>query len=97
MYKKMHMDADAFPVLDKVYVNGHQTVPFYRFLKEKKPDAEGGVLEATKAVQGATPRGELSWNYEKFFVNEDGDVIGRWSHAEDVLQLETWIQQQLEL
>jgi glutathione peroxidase len=97
MYQKMHMDADAFPVLDKVYVNGEHTVPFYRFLKTQKPEAIGGILEPTKKIQGETPFGELSWNYEKFFVNETGGVVGRYSHAKDVKDLEDWIKEQLAL
>lgn len=97
MYQKMHMEPDAFPVLDKVYVNGEHTVPFYRFLKTKMSKAEGGILEPTKKIQGETPPGELSWNYEKFFVNETGGVVARYTHAKDVKDLEEWIKTQLGL
>lgn len=93
----MHMGPDTFPILDKVYVNGPNTVPFYRFLKERMPDAKGGIFEATKKVQGETPRGDLSWNYEKFFVNETGGVVGRFTHNKDVLELEGFIKAQLGL
>lgn len=91
----MHMDEDAFPVLDKVHVNGEYTVPFYRFMKQKQPVAEGGVLEPIQKIRGEIPQGELSWNYEKFFIDENGDVIKRVSHAIDVISLEEWIKEQL--
>lgn len=95
MYKKMHMDPDAFPVLDKVDVNGENTAPFYRFLKSKNSTAVGGMLDPIKQARGEIPPGDLSWNYEKFFVNAKGEVVGRFSHAKDVLEIEEWIKGQL--
>ncbi|MFF0489453.1 glutathione peroxidase [Nocardia sp. NPDC004068] len=52
-----------FPLLEKVEVNGEDRHPLYRELVET-PDAEGTA-------------GDIQWNFEKFLVNRDGDVVAR--------------------
>jgi len=51
----------AFPVLDRVRVNGRKEHPLYTELK-KTPDAAGKA-------------GKVQWNFEKFLVAPEGDVI----------------------
>ncbi|EGW30315.1 uncharacterized protein SPAPADRAFT_63172 [Spathaspora passalidarum NRRL Y-27907] len=55
----------SFPVLDKIEVNGKNTDPVYEFLKSKK----SGVLGLNR----------IKWNFEKFLVDQDGNVIERFS------------------
>lgn len=55
----------SFPVLDKVNVNGDKTDPVYQFLKSKK----SGVLGLTR----------IKWNFEKFLIDQDGNVVERYS------------------
>lgn len=52
-----------FPVLAKVDVNGDNASPVFEFLKNKKTDF------FFKRVK---------WNFEKFLVSADGEVVGRW-------------------
>jgi len=51
----------TFPVLDRVRVNGRKEHPLYTELK-KAPDAEGKA-------------GRVTWNFEKFMVTPEGDVL----------------------
>jgi glutathione peroxidase len=51
----------TFPVLDRVRVNGGREHPLYTELK-KTPDASGKA-------------GRVTWNFEKFLVTPDGDVM----------------------
>ena len=51
--------------MDKIDVNGPNADPFYDFLKNEQP----GVL-GTKNIK---------WNFSKFLVNKDGEVIKRYS------------------
>jgi len=90
LYHKMEMS--NFPVLDKVQANGPDAVGFYKFLKAQMPNAEGGVLPMI-AENHAVGHGELSWNYEKFLVNQKGQVIGRYTHQVDVKDLESKIKE----
>lgn len=88
LYYKMGMS--NFPVLDKAEIIGEKAVTYYKFLQHKKQEAEGGVLDSINLV-GRAPW-DISWNYEKFLVNQNGDVIGRYTHKVDVKDLEGQIQ-----
>lgn len=55
----------TFPMFAKVDVNGEHTHPLYRFLKEEKP----GIL----GTEG------IKWNFTKFLVNRQGEVVTRFA------------------
>ena len=55
----------SFKIFDKIDVNGPNADPFYDFLKNEQP----GVL-GTKNIK---------WNFSKFLVNKNGEVIKRYS------------------
>ncbi len=52
-----------FPLLEKTDVNGEGRHPLYVTLTET-PDTEGGA-------------GDVLWNFEKFLVSAEGDVVAR--------------------
>jgi glutathione peroxidase len=53
----------TFPVLAKIDVNGEHTAPLYQYLKH----AQSGLL-GSEAIK---------WNFTKFLVNRQGEVIDR--------------------
>jgi glutathione peroxidase len=55
----------SFPVFEKVRVNGPDAHPLYRHLKA----ARRGLL-GSRAIK---------WNFTKFLVDRDGNVVGRFS------------------
>ncbi|MGC4028826.1 MAG: glutathione peroxidase [Steroidobacteraceae bacterium] len=55
----------SFPMFAKIDVNGEHAHPLYRYLKGEKP----GVL-GTEAIK---------WNFTKFLVNRDGEVLKRYA------------------
>lgn len=55
----------TFPVYAKLEVNGDDAAPLYRYLKEQAP----GLL-GSKAVK---------WNFTKFLVDRDGQVVERYA------------------
>jgi glutathione peroxidase len=55
----------TFPMFAKVDVNGNDAAPLYRYLKSAKK----GVL-GTEAIK---------WNFTKFLVGRDGQVIARYA------------------
>jgi glutathione peroxidase len=52
----------SFPMFTKIDVNGPSTAPVYRFLKSATPNEAGE---------------DLPWNFTKFLVGRDGQVIQR--------------------
>ena len=53
----------SFPMFEKVKVRGRGKHPLY--------------AELTKAADGKGKAGGVKWNFEKFLVSRDGEVIGR--------------------
>lgn len=64
----------TFPVLSKVDVNGDGAHPLYKFLKEQKP----GLL-GTEAIK---------WNFTKFLVDKQGNVVDRFAPQTEPSALE---------
>lgn len=57
----------SFPMMDKIEVNGSGADPLYKHLKKAAPGALG--IRAIK------------WNFTKFLVNRDGEVVQRFAPA----------------
>jgi glutathione peroxidase len=58
----------SFPMFAKIKVNGAETHPLYRYLKQARPGVIG--LEAIK------------WNFTKFLVGNDGEPLKRYAPAD---------------
>ena len=54
-----------FPMFSKVDVNGDKAAPIYKYLTSKDLPPVG--------------TGKVSWNFEKFLIDREGNVIGRFS------------------
>lgn len=63
-----------FPMFSKIDVNGDSTHPLYRHLKEEAP----GLL-GSKAVK---------WNFTKFLVDREGNVVRRYAPTDKPEALE---------
>lgn len=64
----------SFPMFSKVDVNGDQTHPLYAHLKSE----EKGIL-GTESIK---------WNFTKFLVNKNGEVVARFAPQTTPEQLE---------
>jgi len=74
--------AVTFPMFSKIDVNGATAHPLYDWLKSSKP----GLL-GTEAIK---------WNFTKFLVGRDGNVIKRYAPADKPLSLRSDIMLALE-
>jgi glutathione peroxidase len=54
-----------FPMFSKIEVNGDGAAPLYRLLKEAQP--------------GDGDSAEITWNFEKFLVDKQGNVVRRFA------------------
>lgn len=52
-----------FPMFSKIDVNGENAAPLYKFLKAQNTEPKG--------------TGEITWNFEKFLLDRDGNVVAR--------------------
>ncbi|KAG2442274.1 hypothetical protein HXX76_002361 [Chlamydomonas incerta] len=70
----------TFPLMSKVDVNGPGAEPLFDWLKTQK----GGILTS-----------DIKWNFSKFLVNKEGDVVGRYGSTSAPLSLENDIKKAL--
>ncbi|AHH12542.1 Glutathione peroxidase -like protein bsaA [Borrelia hermsii YBT] len=54
----------SFPIFSKIDVNGENAHPLYRYLREKSPEEF---------------KGDIRWNFTKFLINREGNVVGRYT------------------
>lgn len=71
----------TFPVLKKIEVNGDNADPVYKWLKEQK----SGLLGLTR----------IKWNFEKFLIDKQGNVVERYSSLTKPKSLEPKIEELL--
>lgn len=70
----------SFPQFAKIEVNGANAAPLYKYLKEQ----QGGVLGDN-----------IKWNFTKFLVNRDGEVVDRFAPTVTPEKLEDRIREVL--
>lgn len=71
----------SFPLFSKIDVNGPKTDPLYEFLKTEK----SGVLGTTA----------IKWNFTKFLVGKDGQVLDRYASTTKPEEMEKILDQLL--
>ena len=72
----------TFEVFEKIDVNGENAHPLFKFLK----DQTGGILGKS-----------IKWNFTKFLIDKEGNVIGRYSPTTTPLNLQSKIKELLNI
>ncbi|KAI6707211.1 hypothetical protein NL676_010173 [Syzygium grande] len=62
-----------YPIFDKVDVNGDNAAPLYKFLKSSK----GGLFGDN-----------IKWNFSKFLIDKEGNVVDRYAPTTSPLSIE---------
>jgi glutathione peroxidase len=73
-----------FPLFDKITVVGEGKHPLYKALIEAQPKAVSlSEVPFAEKLKGygidANPAPEITWNFEKFLVSRDGEVVERFA------------------
>ena len=71
----------TFKIFNKINVNGSKSDPLYEFLKNQLP-----------GVAGTT---QIKWNFTKFLINKNGEVIERFSPQAEADEIEASIKKLL--
>lgn len=74
-----------FDQLKKIEVNGENEDPIFTYLKEKQPNEEVQGIKnkmAMKAIEKISTtckkEGDIKWNFTKFLINKNGEVVKRY-------------------
>ena len=92
---QMKFGAD-FPQFKKSDVNGAHALPLYTWLKSQKPCLGGydaklaAVMERLYNEANPEPRkkDDIQWNFTKFLIGRDGQVIARFEPTVDMKEVE---------
>ena len=71
----------TFKIFNKINVNGSKSHPVYQYLKDQSP-----------GVAGTT---QIKWNFTKFLINKNGEVIERFSPQAEADEIEAGIEKLL--
>ncbi len=80
-----------YKIFDKIDVNGENADPLYEYLKNEQPftDITGKGATKLKLVLKAVDRhykdnNDIKWNFTKFLVDREGNVVRRFEPTEDL-------------
>lgn len=94
----------TFPQFSKIEVNGENAIPMYDYLKSQKGfegfDPEHPLtvmLESKLGKHGDDYKNspDIKWNFTKFLVDREGNVVARFEPTEDMLNVEERVRQLL--
>ncbi len=71
----------TFPLFEKIEVNGENAHPLFKLLKEAQPGILGN---------------DIKWNFTKFLVNRQGEVVNRFASTTEPEKLKSIIQELLD-
>ena len=80
-----------YQIFDKIDVNGENASPLFEYLKNEQPftDIKGKGATKLKLVLKAVDRhykdnNDIKWNFTKFLVDREGNVVRRFEPTEDL-------------
>lgn len=90
-YCQLHYNTQ-FPQMTKSDVNGENQLPLFRFLKEQKgfegfgknPAGLAMSLMLMKNDKDYKNNPDIKWNFTKFVVDREGNVVARFEPTEDM-------------
>ena len=92
----------TFPLFQKIEVNGANEAPLYTYLKGKKgfggftgPRAERMDTMMKKADPDYASKSDIKWNFTKFLIDKQGNVVARFEPTADMEEVEKAVREVL--
>ena len=87
----------TFKTFGKIDVNGENADELYKFLKKEAPsatedDASKGLYNKLSSLGFETTGDDIKWNFTKFLVDKEGNVISRFAPTYEPEKLEEVIE-----
>lgn len=94
----------TFPRFKKIEVNGPNESPLYTFLKNARSKYDGNgnilmrlVINLSSSINGKSKKqSDIKWNFEKFLVDKQGNVVKRFAPTVKPEQIEVHIKKLLD-
>ncbi len=90
----------TFDQLKKIDVNGENSDPFWKYIKENSQEEYIHGMKNKLAMKGiekmsTTCKNEkdIKWNFTKFLIDREGNIVGRYSPIESSLVMEDKIKE----
>ena len=89
----------TFPQMKKSDVNGENELPLYTYLKSQKGFEGFGKHKLSLLLAGMLKKADkdwdkkpdIKWNFTKFVVDKDGNVVARFEPTEDMAKVEEYV------
>lgn len=90
----------TFQTFAKINVNGKKADPLYQYLKKQTPseplDTEAKKFhQLIKSLKQGVSGTSIKWNFTKFLINRDGEVVGRFHPTVKPSELQSEIEKLL--
>ena len=90
----------TFPQMKKADVNGENAIPLFRYLKSQKGfEGFGKGVKAMamnvmikKIDKNYKDNSDIKWNFTKFVVDREGNVVERFEPTQDMAELEKCVE-----
>ena len=92
----------SFQIMKKIDVNGSSADPIFEYLKEQAPTEAYNGLKANaakalfKTISNSVEKdSDIKWNFTKFLISKDGNIIKRYSPTTEPEKMESDIETML--
>ncbi len=92
----------SFDQMKKIDVNGENELPLFKFLKDNSPKEIITGLKNTLAMSAVKKisttckkENDIVWNFTKFLIDKEGNIVLRYSPIEDPMKMENKIKELL--
>lgn len=92
----------TFPQYAKIDVNGENAIPLYKWLTENTSFGgfEGEMADLLNQIAGQMDpdyknNGAIKWNFTKFLINRNGEIVARFEPTDDMKIVEEKVREAL--